>query len=104
MLTREQERRVIAAIDEAQRGLNRELGYQPDLRNTPLMAFYEAHIAKLTRMLDPTSPTSPYPSRQDRQGMGSFFVYHNCYKCNDGLKPCVTPKGNVCQYPHARDD
>lgn len=32
------------------------------------------------------------------------FVYHNCWRCDDGKKPC--PKGNPrnCENPHARDD
>lgn len=33
-----------------------------------------------------------------------IFVYHNCYKCRDGKKPCVNGAPNRCDYPHARND
>lgn len=42
-------------------------------------------------------------SRYGRQGKGRFFGDHNCYKCNDGLLPCVTKTG-ICEYPRARND
>lgn len=48
-------------------------------------------------------PRDPDHSRDDRQGRGTFFAYHNCYRCKDGSLPCVTKSG-VCEYPHARDD
>lgn len=33
-----------------------------------------------------------------------IFVYHNCYRCADGEKPCVQGGPHKCEYPHARDD
>jgi hypothetical protein len=39
--------------------------------------------------------------RHDRAGM---FVYHDCWKCRDGSKPCVSGDPGNCEYPHARDD
>jgi hypothetical protein len=36
-----------------------------------------------------------------REGM---FVYHNCYRCDDGKKPCVQGGPHRCEYPHARND
>lgn len=51
----------------------------------------------------PLDPRDADYSREGRQDRGSFFCHHNCYRCNDGLLPCVA-KGNVCEYPHARND
>lgn len=48
-------------------------------------------------------PRDPDYSREGRQGRGSFFCNHNCYRCKDGELPCVTKSG-VCEYPHARND
>ena len=48
-------------------------------------------------------PRDPDYTREGRQGRGSFFCHHNCYRCKDGLEPCVTKSG-VCEYPHARND
>jgi hypothetical protein len=35
-----------------------------------------------------------------------IFRDHNCWKCNDGEKPCVRKDGHShrCEYPHARND
>lgn len=49
------------------------------------------------------STREPDCSREGRQGRGSFFCHHNCYRCKDGALPCVTKSG-VCEYPHARND
>ena len=48
-------------------------------------------------------PRDPDYSRENRQGRGTFFCYHNCYRCKDGELPCATKSG-ICQYPHARND
>lgn len=39
-----------------------------------------------------------------RQGRGDFFCTHSCYRCKDGLKPCVSKPASSCEYPHARND
>lgn len=48
---------------------------------------------------------APEPDPRDpdysREGV---FVYHNCWKCNDGQKPCVKGKSGGCEYLHARND
>jgi hypothetical protein len=36
-----------------------------------------------------------------RTGM---FVYHNCWRCNDGKNPCFMGNPNGCTYPQARND
>jgi hypothetical protein len=34
-----------------------------------------------------------------------MFRDHNCWRCNDGEKPCVNKRGpHDCEYPHARND
>lgn len=39
---------------------------------------------------------------EERDGI---FRYHNCYRCSDGLKPCVHRDGpNQCEFPHAKND
>lgn len=53
--------------------------------------------------LGEADPRAPDYSREGRQGRGTFFVNHNCYRCKDGTLPCVTKSG-VCEYPHARND
>ncbi len=48
---------------------------------------------------------SPKPDPRDpdhsRAGM---FVYHNCWKCQSGEKPCVNGNPGRCEFPHARND
>lgn len=48
---------------------------------------------------------APKPDARDpdhtREGM---FVYHNCWKCSNGTKPCVHGNPHRCEYPHARND
>lgn len=44
--------------------------------------------------LDPRDPD------HSREGI---FVYHNCWKCDSGKKPCPYGVHN-CEYPHARND
>lgn len=31
-----------------------------------------------------------------------IFIYHNCWKCQNGKLPCTQPK--PCEYPQARND
>lgn len=56
-------------------------------------AIVEAHGAP--KPIDPRDPD------HTREGI---FVYHNCWKCDDGKKPCVKGNPRRCEYPHARND
>lgn len=33
-----------------------------------------------------------------------IFVYHRCWKCGDGERPCAQDNPNNCEYPRARND
>ena len=33
-----------------------------------------------------------------------IFVYHDCWKCQHGAKPCPHAGAHRCEYPHARND
>ncbi len=52
MLTTEQRRRIIQAMQETQTLLAREMTYSPDLRKIDQVDFYNRHIANLTAMLE----------------------------------------------------
>jgi hypothetical protein len=41
--------------------------------------------------------------RDPDYGREGIFVYHNCWKCSDGAKPCVRGRPSNCEYPHARN-
>jgi hypothetical protein len=43
-------------------------------------------------------PREPDPSRE------GIFRDHNCWKCQNGAKPCANGSPNRCEYPHARND
>lgn len=43
------------------------------------------------------------PRDSDHTRSGNF-VLHNCWKCDDGQKPCVWGDPYGCEYPHARND
>lgn len=45
--------------------------------------------------IDPRDPD------HSREGM---FVLHNCWRCQNGAKPCVKSDPRQCEYPHARND
>jgi hypothetical protein len=45
--------------------------------------------------LDPRDPD------RSREGI---FVYHNCYRCEHGKKPCVQGGSHRCDNPRARND
>lgn len=44
----------------------------------------------------------PRPEHQ-MFGRDPVFKHHNCWKCDDGLKPCVSAPG-ACDYLRARND
>lgn len=43
-------------------------------------------------------PRDPDPTKE------GIFRDHNCWRCNDGEKPCVNGHPHQCEYPHARND
>ena len=49
------------------------------------------------------SDQKPDPRDPDYSRDG-IFVYHNCWKCKSGEKPCVVGNPRQCEYPHARND
>lgn len=50
-MSQEQTRRVVEAIAETQRQIDREMGYMPCHRQLDRIASYEQHITKLNAML-----------------------------------------------------
>ena len=46
-------------------------------------------------------PVDPRDPDNSRSGV---FVYHNCWKCQDGAKPCVVGNPRNCENLHARND
>jgi hypothetical protein len=56
---------------------------------------WKIHQEPAGQSLDPRDPD------YSREGI---FVYHNCYRCDSGAKPCVRGNTNQCEYPHARND
>jgi len=49
------------------------------------------------------SSIKPDPRDPDHSRTG-MFVYHNCWKCQSGEKPCVRGNPGRCEFPHARND
>lgn len=49
------------------------------------------------------TPSTIDPRDPDHTREG-IFVYHNCWKCDSGAKPCVRGRPSNCEYPHARND
>jgi hypothetical protein len=41
------------------------------------------------------------PIEQQRRGI---FRDHSCYRCKDGVLPCVRSNAGNCGFPHARND
>lgn len=50
----------------------------------------------------PSNP--PLDPRDPDHSRDGIFVYHNCWKCSDGAKPCVRSNPRLCEYPVARND
>lgn len=50
-----------------------------------------------------SKPATPDPRDPDPTREG-IFRDHNCWRCNDGAKPCVHGHPPNCVYPHARND
>lgn len=48
-----------------------------------------------------TDPRDPRPDPVTHP----IFRNHNCWKCREGERPCVNPRGpGQCEFPHARND
>jgi hypothetical protein len=56
---------------------------------------------KATREPEVTDPRDPRDPDHTRTGI---FVYHNCWACRDGKKPCKMGNPRRCEYPRARND
>lgn len=52
---------------------------------------------------DKGSPSILDPRDPDHSREG-IFIYHNCWKCQSGAKPCVRSNPNLCENPVARND
>lgn len=50
-LTETRRRRIVEAMKETQRKLDKELSYSEDLQKKDMIQFYQNHIAKLEKML-----------------------------------------------------
>lgn len=63
-------------------------------------AGFEQALAKLEEKwrADKPDPRDPDYSRS------GIFQTHNCWKCANGAKPCVSGSSRQCEYPHARND
>jgi len=48
-------------------------------------------------------PRDPRPDHE-MVGRDAIFRNHNCYRCNDGTKPCVKGNPRSCDTLHARND
>lgn len=42
--------------------------------------------------------------RTQAAAWAGMFRDHNCWKCNNGAKPCVQGHPRQCEYPHAKND
>lgn len=51
-VTPEVQRRIISAINETQRNIDREMQYSEDLRDTVELSRLSAHVAYLQKMLE----------------------------------------------------
>lgn len=54
-----------------------------------------AAVRTITEGIDPRDPDYSRPG---------IFALHNCWKCNDGKRPCVNGNPAQCDYPRARND
>jgi len=49
-------------------------------------------------------PPAPVDPRADDPTREGIFRSHNCWRCQDGTKPCAQGHPNRCDYPRARND
>ncbi len=62
---------------------------------------FEDTLAQFEEKWAAEAKPDPRDPDYSREGM---FQTHNCWKCNDGAKPCVAGSPLQCEYPHARND
>lgn len=55
-------------------------------------------------VLHEDAPAASVDPRDPDYSRPGIFATHNCWKCKDGQKPCVTGNPRGCEYPHARND
>lgn len=55
----------------------------------------------LAPILDAITRPDPRDADYSRPGI---FATHNCWKCDNGKKPCANGNPNRCDYLHARND
>lgn len=41
---------------------------------------------------------------RNAQPSSGMFRDHSCWKCGDGIRPCIAGNPRQCDYPHARND
>ena len=69
-----------------------------DERNERLAA------ARKKRLVYDKAQRTIVDSRDPDHSRTGIFVMHNCWRCDDGKKPCVQGGPHRCEFPHARDD
>lgn len=83
---------------EADKAADARLG-APAVTPVPVHAdMPEALATKLANPAQLADPRDPDPSQD------GIFRDHNCWRCDNGTKPCVIGNPHKCEYPHARND
>jgi hypothetical protein len=93
------ERRVERAMDSLDARLMAnnlsQVEYDREVSILDKWATYHYDAIAIWPLVDSREPD---PTKQ------GIFVYHRCWKCDDGKKPCVQGSPRNCEYPRARDD
>ena len=55
-------------------------------------------------MTTPTNERAPPDPRDPDYTREGIFIYHNCYRCSSGARPCVNGHPSRCDIPRARND
>lgn len=50
------------------------------------------------------APSGALDPRDPDHSRTGIFVYHNCWRCDSGAKPCANGAPSQCAYPYARND
>lgn len=81
----------------------RNQGFSPS-RDRHLPSVAEDTVANpLGELGRPRSPFS-FGSRDPHRARTGMFRLHNCWRCDNGAKPCAQGAPNLCEYPRARND
>lgn len=51
-----------------------------------------------------TQAKPPLDGREPDHTRTGLFVYHDCWRCGDGKRPCAQGAPTRCDYPRARND